>query len=118
MEQTPISDIDKALRIAGPEDFSYDGKFGSVQLTGHFAEALIDNIRGCAHNRSWFEGKEVCVRRGGGLEVWCDGVYVEGQPVRRIVHAAARQIGHQPGFSIRAIASALTFESSRWLLTA
>ncbi|MDT8925148.1 hypothetical protein RBE51_20360 [Pseudomonas taiwanensis] len=115
MEQTPSSDIEKALRIAGPEDFSYDGQHGSVRVTGHFAEALVDNIQQCSQNRRWFEGKEVIVLRGGSLEVCCDGVYVEGQAVRRIVHAAARQIDHQYAFNLKAIAATTVFESSRWL---
>lgn len=118
MEQTPHADIEKALRISGPEDISYDGVNGTIYLTGHYAEAIIDNIRGCSLYRQGFEGKEVCVRRSGGLEVSCGGVYVEGQSVRSIVHAAARQIGHQYGFNLKDIAPATVFESSRWLTAA
>lgn len=118
MEQTPICDIEKALRISGPEDFSYDGEGGVIYITGHYAEAIIDNIQGCSQYRRPFKDKAVRVRRGGGLEVWCDGVYVEGQPVRRILHAAARQISHQYSFNLKDIAPATVFASSRWLQTA
>ncbi|AYG47813.1 hypothetical protein DV532_26380 (plasmid) [Pseudomonas sp. Leaf58] len=118
MEQTPHSDIEKALRISGPEDFSYDGEGGVIYITGHYAEAIIDQMHGCLQYRDYFKGKEVRVRRGSGLEVWCDGVYVEAQPVRRILHAAARQIGRQYGFNLKTIAPATLFESNRWLTAA
>lgn len=117
MDRTAYQDIEKALDIVGPEDFSEDGIYGVVTFEGHFATAIAEVIFPDKEARDRFGllGQPVRVSRSGGLEIWCNGFYIEAQPVRRIIHEAARRILHQRGFRVKNIKQALTFQSARWL---
>jgi hypothetical protein len=117
MDKTAYQDIEKALDIVGPEDFSEDGVYGVVTFEGQFAKAIAEVIFPDKEARDRFGllGQPVRVSRSGGLEIWCNGFYIEGKPVRRIIHEAARRILHERGFRIKNIKQALTFQSARWL---
>jgi hypothetical protein len=86
--------IDAALRIVGAEDFSDDGCSGEVVVHGAFANAIISEQLQSLETRKRFgvEGEPVQVRRYGHLEFRCNGFWVEGTGVRRIVHSAARKV--------------------------
>ena len=90
MEQ--VEQINKALAIAGPADFSADGVDGSVHIDGVFAEAVIDALRLVPEFTARFRGQVVRLSRYGVLEIWIDGWYTEGSGVRRIVHDAASRL--------------------------
>lgn len=79
-----------ALAIAGPEDFSADGQEGVLEATGVFAQAIIDSLGFSAQHAVRFKGHPVRVSRMGMLELWCDGWYMEGRGIRRVVHQASR----------------------------
>ncbi|WHS57681.1 hypothetical protein [Pseudomonas sp. G2-4] len=84
--------VQKALAIAGPEDFTSDGGSGVVTVYGEFADSILrakfpnDDARA----RLGLKGRPVRIARGSHLEIWCDGFYMEGAQVRGIVHRAAQ----------------------------
>lgn len=120
MSITAHKDIEKALDIAGSEDSTTDGSYDTISITGHFADAIAEVIFPDKEARDRFGllGEPMRISRGGPLEVWCNGFYIEGSQVRRIVHEAARRIQHVRGFQVKLIDPELTFESSRWLKSA
>lgn len=120
MSITAHQDIEKALDIVGSEDSSTFGSYGAVSFTGHFADAIAEVIFPDKEARDRFGllGEPMRISRGGPLEVWCNGFYIEGSQVRRFVHEAARRIAHVRGFRVKLIDPELTFESTRWLRSA
>lgn len=90
MEQ--VEQINQALAISGPEDFSADGVDGRVDIDGAFADAVIDSLGLAPEFTKRFSGKPVRLSRYGVLEIWVDGWYTEGSGVRKIVHTAARRL--------------------------
>lgn len=88
-----------ALEIVGAEDLSDDGRQDSITVHGAFANAIISEQLQTleARERSGVEGEPIRISRGGHLEIWCNGFYVEGSGVRRLVHTAARKVlGTEP----------------------
>lgn len=83
-----------ALEIVGAEDLSDDGRQDSITVHGAFANAIISEQLQTleARERSGVEGEPIRISRGGHLEIWCNGFYVEGSGVRRLVHTAARKV--------------------------
>lgn len=81
---------EELLRIVGAEDFSDDGFEGQVTVQGPLGDEIMKSLVP-AHFSS-FEGKPVRVSRCGGLEIWCEGWYMEGRGVRRVVHASVRAV--------------------------
>jgi hypothetical protein len=81
--------IDLACEIVGPADMSSNGREGRVEVTGEFADALIDELGLIDSFTQHFRGKPIRVSRYGGLELWVHGWYTEGSGVRRIVQRAA-----------------------------
>lgn len=86
--------IERALRIVGPEDFSADGESGSLTIEGEFAAAVLSEIWNNPEyrRRQGLDGQAVRLSRLGGLEIWCNGAYMEGRGVRAVVHRAAKKI--------------------------
>lgn len=76
------------LRIVGEEDFTDDGSEGCTTVQGPLGDEIMKAL--VPANFSCFKGKPVRVSRCGGLEIWCEGWYMEGRGVRRVVHAAVR----------------------------
>lgn len=87
MEQRHSAEL---LRIVGAEDFSDDGAEGSVTVQGALGDEIMKAV--VPAHFSCFEGKPVRVSRCGGLEIWCEGWYMEGKGVRRVVHSAVRAV--------------------------
>lgn len=96
MDKLSMDEINQALRIVGAEDFSDDGESGVVTVSGLFAAAIVGELASSseARRRLGLEGQPVRVSRMGGLEVWCNGFYMEGRGVRSVVHRAARAVRH------------------------
>jgi hypothetical protein len=117
MSITAHQDIEKALDIVGSENSTTDGSYDTISITGHFADAIAEVIFPDKEARDRFGllGEPMRISRGGPLEVWCNGFYIEGSQVRRIIHEAARRVGHVRDFRIKHIEPARTFESARWL---
>lgn len=93
-EDSYSEEIASALEIVGAEDFSDDGRYGSITVHGAFANAIISEQLDSLETRKRFgvEGEPVRISRMGRLEVWCNGFYVEGRGVRKLVHDAARKL--------------------------
>ena len=89
--------IESALRIVGPEDFSADGESGRMTIEGEFAAAVVAEIWDNPEYRRamGLEGQPVRLSRLGGLEIWVNGAYTEGRGVRGIIHRAARNLQRQ-----------------------
>lgn len=79
------------LALVGAEDFSDVGVEGVTTVQGPLGDALIQQAVPQWIQPS-FMGKPVRVSRMGGLEIWCEGWYMEGRGVRRAVHAAVRSL--------------------------
>ncbi|MHC2876598.1 hypothetical protein [Ralstonia sp. 121560039-2] len=90
------ADVDRALRIVGAEDFSDEGQSGVVTVSGDFASAIVGELASDpeARRRMGLDDQPVRISRMGGLEVWCNGFYIEGRGVRGVVHRAARAVQH------------------------
>lgn len=82
--------IEKALRICGAKDYSDNGEQASVILTGDFAKAVITRWFTSEQHRETqgLDGEPIRLSRSGHLEVWCNGVYTEGQGIRNLIHDA------------------------------
>jgi len=94
MTASAPTEVDEALRIVGAEDFDTDGERGEVVATGQFAAAIAEQIASSpkARTRLDLNDKPVRISRADSLEVWCNGIYLEGSAVRGVVHRAARSI--------------------------
>lgn len=94
MRNSNPTDIDRALRIVGAEDFSDDGQAGVVTVSGAFASAIIVEMASDpeARRRLGLDDQPVRISRMGGLEIWCNGFYLEGRSVRGVVHSAWRTV--------------------------
>jgi hypothetical protein len=90
------SDIHAVLRSVGAEDFSDDGESGVVTVEGAFAAAIVAEIGmdSRARTRMGLTGHPVRISRMGGLEIWCNGFYLEGKGVRRVVLRATRDLAY------------------------
>ena len=84
--------IKKALEIVGPEDFSADGVQESVEITGHFSDAIIESLDLRPDFSQRLRHHPIRLSRFGVLEIWINGWYSEGRGVRRIVHEAIRRL--------------------------
>ena len=86
--------VEIALRIVGPEDFSSDGESGSLVIEGEFANAIVNEIWNSPEYRlrHGLNDQPVRLSRLGGLEIWCNGAYTEGRGVRGIIHRAVRTL--------------------------
>lgn len=78
------------LRIVGAEDFSDDGAEGRITVQGPLGDEIMKSL--VPAHFACFVGKPVRVSRCGGLEIWCEGWYMEGRGVRHVVHAAVRNV--------------------------
>lgn len=94
MEQAHQSDINRALRIVGAEDFFDAGEEGMLTIAGGGSQAVISEfpIAPGSPLRATMEGEPVQISRTGGLEISCPGFYAEGRSVRNVVHRAARAL--------------------------
>jgi hypothetical protein len=86
--------VENALRIVGPEDFSSDGESGQLMIEGEFAAAVVAEIWDNPEYRRamGLDGQPVRLSRLGGLEIWVNGAYTEGRGVRGVIHRAARTV--------------------------
>jgi hypothetical protein len=84
--------VNKALEIVGPEDFSADGVQDRVEITGDFANAIIDSLNLVPDFSQRLRHYPIRLSRFGVLEIWINGWYSEGSGVRRIVHEAVRRL--------------------------
>ncbi|WP_242560015.1 MULTISPECIES: hypothetical protein [Pandoraea] len=93
---TPEMQVDRALQIVGAEDLSDDGVSGVVTVDGLFAAEVIAAMVSDpdARKRLGLDGQPVRISRMGGLEIWCNGFYMEGKGVRSVIHRAARALPH------------------------
>lgn len=72
-------------------------------LEGVFAEEIMRQQMPDLESRKQYgiTGHPVEISRSGGkLQAWCNGFYVEGSGVRRLVHAAARNVLGQDSVSV------------------
>lgn len=86
--------LEHALRIVGPEDFSSDGEEGRIVIEGEFAAAIVEQIWDNPDYRKMqgLDNQPVRLSRLGGLEIWVNGAYTEGRGVRGVIHRAARTL--------------------------
>jgi len=94
METSIESQMERALKIVGPEDFASDGETGSLLIEGAFATAIIEDVWSSPEFqvRNGLVGQPVKLMRNGGLEISCHGLYVEGRGVRSIIHRVVRNL--------------------------
>jgi hypothetical protein len=91
-------DCQAALMIVGDEYGATNGRQSSMTVTGDFATAIMTAHLDSEQGRMalGIHQQPVEIRRGAVLEIWCNGFYVEGSGVRRIVHSAVRTMLNMP----------------------